>query len=105
MTDHDGVEQVITMAWRTQAINGDVLAKKKLDEIVAEGYPDGKSHSTPGPRSQASDALHRHYGYELALAFNYSSSGDTLHVLALGKKNDKAKQGNSGYDWSDKGKV
>ena len=44
---------------------------------------------------------------QIGVAWIYRGSplGSDQHILALGRKNNKAKPGNSEYDWSKTGKV
>ncbi len=66
---------------------------------------DGPTYGTPGPVSLSPHARHAHVYNQVGVAWTYGGSplGADQHVLALGKKNDKAKPNNSKYDWDKKG--
>jgi len=68
---------------------------------------DAPRYGTPGPTALDPQARHAHVTNQIGVAWVYRGSplGTDQHILALGKKNNKAKPGNSDYDWSKTGKV
>ena len=86
-----------------EACNADQDIVSKL-LIVAS---DGPEYGTPGPTSLHPQARHAHITNQTGVAWVYGGSplGTNQHVLALGKKNNKAGKGSSGYNWDKKGKI
>jgi hypothetical protein len=97
----------MTMTYATpqlkQACEADQNILNKLSIIKT----DAPVYGTPGPGPVNLDkhAKHTHVYNQIGVAWVYGGSpvGSDQHILALGKKNDKAKPGNSGYAWDKKG--
>jgi hypothetical protein len=68
---------------------------------------DAPTYGTPGPSALDAQARHAHITNQTGVAWVYGGSplGANQHILALGKKNNKAKPGHSQYDWDKFGKV
>jgi|LNFM01.1.fsa_nt_gb hypothetical protein len=68
---------------------------------------DAPTYGKPGPTALNAQARHAHITDKIGVAWVYAGSplGTDQHILALGKKNNKAKPGNSEYDWSKFGSV
>jgi hypothetical protein len=68
---------------------------------------DAPTYGTPGPTALDPQARHAHVTNQIGVAWVYGGNplGTDQHILALGKKNNKAKPGNSQYDWDKQGAV
>ena len=80
----------------------------KINEIVDRATAYGKE----GPKNLGSDVKHCHITDQVGIAWRYLSGAfknpkqePFAEILALGRKNEKAKPGNSGYEWSKKGDI
>jgi hypothetical protein len=84
-----------------QACEADQNILNKLSTIRT----DAPTYGTPGPGNLDAQARHAHVYNQIGVAWVYRGSpvGSDQHILALGKKDDKAKPGNSGYAWDKKG--
>lgn len=86
-----------------EACTGDQDIVNKLLIIAS----DGPEYGTPGPTSLHAQARHAHITNQTGVAWVYRGTplGTDQHILALGKKNNKAPKGNSQYNWDKKGKL
>ena len=68
---------------------------------------DAPTYGTPGPSALHAQARHAHITNQTGVAWVYGGSplGSDQHILALGTKNNKAKPGNSQYDWDKFGNI
>jgi hypothetical protein len=84
-----------------QACEADQNILNKLSIIRT----DAPMYGTPGPENLDPHARHAHVYNQIGVAWVYRGFpiGSDQHILALGKKNNKAKPGNSEYDWDNKG--
>gem|GEM_PF-3119243 len=85
------------------ACQGDQMIMNKIAIIVS----DNPMYGTPGPTGLSPQAKHAHYTNGFGVAWKYGGVpfGADVHILALGKKDNKAAANMSQYAWSDKGKV
>lgn len=81
-----------------QACMGDASIMTKLTTIRT----DAPAYGTPGPEALDAHARHAHLTNQTGIAWIYRGRplGADQHILALGRKNNKAKPGHSQYDWS-----
>lgn len=97
----------MTMTFETaklrDACNADQDILNKLTIIRS----DAPTYGDPGPENLGDHTRHAHITNTLGVAWRYQGTplGSDQHILALGKKNNKAKSGNSQYDWDENGKV
>lgn len=91
----------MSMTFETERLKQACMADDAVMRKLTEIRENGSGWGTPGPRNLDTSALHCHYSYSGGIAFRWS--GSDVHILALGVKNDKAKQGNNKYDWDTNG--
>lgn len=91
------------VTFETSALKDNVMLDDQAMNKLTEIKQNGVGWGTPGPKNLYGSALHCHYSYSHGMAFVWRTCD--LHILALGKKNSKAKSGNSGYDWSTTGDI
>ena len=84
-----------------KACEADLNILNKLTTIRT----DAPTYGTPGPTNLDAHARHAHVYNQFGIAWVYRGVplGLHQHILALGKKNNKAKKGNSDYDWDKNG--
>jgi hypothetical protein len=82
------------------ACMGSDATMEKLTAIRQDGPLRG---GTPGPTALHISAKHRHITNNTGIAYVWD--GDTITVLALGKKHNRnTGRGDSGYDWNNDGR-
>jgi hypothetical protein len=95
------------MTYETPDLKRACEANKEILNKLTIVRTDAPRYGTPGPSALHAQARHAHVTNQIGVAWIYRGSplGTDQHILALGKKNNKAKPGNSEYDWSKTGKV
>ncbi len=97
----------MTMTFETaqlkQACMDDPSIMTKLSTIRT----DAPGFGTPGPESLEAHARHVHVLNETGIAWVYGGHpvGKDQRILALGRKDNKARRGNSGYYWNKFGDI
>jgi hypothetical protein len=99
------MEAPMAMTFETQKLKEACEADKNILNKLTTIRTDGPTYGTPGPTNLHAQARHAHVYSQFGIAWYYGGSplGLHQHILALGKKNNKAKPGNSEYDWDKNG--
>lgn len=95
----------MTMTFETQALKDACEADQNILNKLTVIRTDAPDYGTPGPTALDANAKHAHVYNAVGVAWVYRGTlaAPQPHILALGRKNDKASAGNSKYDWSKKG--
>jgi hypothetical protein len=97
----------MTMHYATQDLRNACEADANILNKLTVVRTDGPAYGTPGPSALDAQARHAHVYADIGVAWRYAGTplGSDQFILALGRKNDKAAQGNSGYKWSATGRI
>ena len=97
----------MTMRYSTPALKSACDRSPDILKKLTIVRTDAPKYGTPGPTALHAQARHAHVTNQIGVAWVYEGSplGTDQLILALGKKNNKAKPGNSEYDWDKNGKV
>ena len=63
------------------------------------------SYGTPGPKSLGVSTKHTHLTNQTGIAWQYSGDGNSVEIVALGKKDNSKGGDTSGYKWCRQGNV
>lgn len=97
----------MTMTFATSDLKEACEADQNILNKLTTIRQDGPNYGTPGPTALDRQAKHTHVTNTIGIAWTYGGSpvGEDQHILALGKKSDRAKPNNSGYSWDSRGRV
>ena len=97
----------MAMTYATPALKQACDANQEILKKLTIVRTDAPRYGTPGPTSLNAQARHAHVTNQIGVAWVYGGSplGTDQLILALGKKDNKAKPNNSGYAWDKTGKV
>ena len=97
----------MAMTYNTPALRLACEASQDILNKLTTVRTDAPTYGTPGPTNLHAHARHAHITNQIGVAWQYAGVplGTDQHILALGKKNNKAKPGNSQYDWDIHGNV
>jgi hypothetical protein len=97
----------MAMTYETPQLRNACEADPSILNKLTEVRTRAPGYGTPGPTALDAHAKHAHLGNQTGVAWVYRGSpvGSDQHILALGTKNNKAKPGNSQYDWDKFGNI
>lgn len=97
----------MAMTYETPELRGACEADQNILNKLTTVREDAPGYGTPGPENLNAHARHAHIYNGVGVAWVYGGTplGVDQHVLALGRKDDKAKNGFSGYDWDKWGRI
>jgi hypothetical protein len=95
------------MTFETPQLKQRCLEDKDVMEKLTMIRTDAPTYGTPGPTALDAKARHHHLTDKTGIAWVYRGNpvGEDQHILALGRKNNKAKPNNSQYDWDKRGNI
>ena len=98
---------IMAMTYETVKLQEACTADQDIVNKLLIIAADGPAYGTPGPTNLNAQAKHAHVTNQTGVAWVYRGNplGTDQHILALGKKSDRAGKGNSGYNWDKRGKI
>jgi hypothetical protein len=97
----------MAMTYETAELRTACEADQSILNKLTEVRSRAPEYGTKGPTALHAHAKHAHLTNDTGVAWVYRGSpvGSDQHILALGRKNNKAKPGNSQYDWDKFGNI
>lgn len=97
----------MTMTFETAELRDACEADQNILNKLTAVREDAPGYGKPGPENLNAHARHAHIYNGVAVAWVYRGTplGVDQHILALGRKDDKAKKGFSDYDWDRWGNI
>jgi hypothetical protein len=96
----------MAMTYETAELRATCEADQSILNKLTEVRTRAPGYGTPGPTALDPHAKHAHLTNDTGVAWVYrGKDGIDQHILALGRKNDKARPNNSKYDWNKFGNI
>jgi hypothetical protein len=96
----------MAMTYETAQLRTACEADQSILNKLTEVRTRAPGYGTPGPSALDAHAKHAHLTNDTGIAWVYrGKNGADQHILALGRKDDKAKPNNSKYRWDKFGDI